>query len=479
MLTDISNEYLAMLKEYWLEEGVQNAIGRDSRILPKFDIVQVVGKEQCIAINSGFGGAISGDYTKALANIASQGDVQAFHYTPGRLFSLYKVSPAEYEVSKNYDGATMKIEGVKHAVSLQRLRKALSGTGLYGRGYGELCVIGVTTALSTSADTTYTVPFNVYMQITTGTKLAFKATVDGAEAATMTVTGKVAYSGGATGDITVRGDAAYTPAATDILAFAGATVLSSGNQVPRFPVGLAGAFPTVAQRSGATWTSFIGNTYYGVNRSRDVNGLAGAFVNDSASASATKKSTLKKALRIADANGSKANLIVLNDIDWESLSTEIETNNLYYSNTKEGGKKSAGIGFNNIDVNFYTSIVERVVPDSFCPKGTFYVLDTDTIKFLTFFDANPALKNTKDSADEPGKVMNLNETEGANKNSVPEPFAALVDGWLSSEPGHDQDGVATIISMNVRGTFACLNPSVNVVGHFKSEAGDNDVEFSA
>lgn len=479
MLTDIDNSYLAMLKEYWIKEGVQNAIGRDSRLLPKFDIIRVVGKEQCIAINSGFGGAISGDYTKALANIASQGDVQAFHYTPGRMFSLYKVSPAEYEVSKNYDGATMKLEGVKHGVSLQRMRKALSGA-IYSRGYGELCVIGVTTALSTSADTTYTVPFNVYMQITTGTKLAFKATVDGAEAATMTVTSKVTYTGGTTGDITVRGDSAYTPAATDILAFAGATVLSSGNQVPRWPVGLGGAFPTVAGRSGATWTSFIGNTYYGVNRSRDVNGLAGTFIDDRANASATYKSTVKKALLVGDANGSKADLLVLNSFDWDALSNEIEASSLYYSNVKDGGgKRKAGIGISDIDVNFYTTIVERVVADPFCPKGTFYLLDSEQIKFLSFFDADPYLKNTKDNSEEPGKVMNLDEMEGANKNSVEEPYAALIDGYLSSEPSHDMDGTVCIIAFNLRATWACLNPSVNIVGHFKSAADDNDVEFSA
>jgi len=477
-LTDIDNSYLAMLKEYWIEEGVQNLVARNSRVLPKFDVLRVVGKEQCIAVSSEFGGAISGDYTKALANVAQQGEVQAFHYTPGKLFSLYKVSPDEYAVSKNYDGATMKIEGVKHAKSVDRVRKVLSGTGLYGRGYGELCVINDTTALSTAADTTYTIPFNAYMQISNGMSLAFKATVDGAEAATMTVTSKVAYSGGATAQITVRGDAAYTPAATDILAFAGATVLQNGNQVPRFPVGLAGAFPTVANRTGATWTTFIGNSYYGVNRSKDVNGLCGAYVNDKAN-NVAKKVTLKKALRIADAMGSKANLIVLNDIDWEELSTEIEAQNLYYSNVKDGrGKRDAGIGLSNIDVNFYTSLVERVVPDPFCPKGTFYVLDTDTIKFLSFYNTE-FVKNDKSAAEEPGKVMNLNETEGAEKNSVDDPFQALIDDYLSSEPAHDMDGVATVISMRIRGTFAALNPSVNVVGHFYATAGDNDINDAA
>lgn len=479
MLTDIGNEYLAMLKEYWLAEGVQNLIARNSRILPKFDILRVVGKEQCIAVSSEFGGAISGDYTKALSNVASQGDVQAFHYTPGKLFSLYKVSTDEYAVSKNHDGATMKIEGVKHAKSIDRMRKVLSGTGLYGRGYGELCVINDTTALSTSADTTYTIPFNVYMQISNGMKLAFKATVDGAEAATMTVTSKVAYSGGATGQITVRGDAAYTPAATDVLAFAGATVLQNGNQVPRFPVGFAGNFPTVAYRTGATWTTFIGNTYYGVNRSKDVNGLCGAFVNDQATSN-SKKVTLKKALRIADAMGSKANLIVLNDIDWEELSAEIESQNLYYSNVKDGrGKRDAGIGLSNIDVNFYTSLVERVIPDPFAPKGTFRILDTDTYKFLSFFNADNIVKNDRSAADEPGKVMNLDETEGADRDTVNDPYQALIDDYLSSEPAHDADGVATIISMKVRGTFACLNPSVNVTGHFAASAGDNDIDYVA
>ena len=138
----------------------------------------------------------------------------------------------------------------------------------------------------------------------------------------------------------------------------------------------------------------------------------------------------------------------------------------------------AGIGLSNIDVNFYTSLVERVVPDPFCPKGTFYVLDTDTIKFLSFYNTE-FVKNDKSAAEEPGKVMNLNETEGAEKNSVDDPFQALIDDYLSSEPAHDMDGVATVISMRIRGTFAALNPSVNVVGHFYATAGDNDINDAA
>ncbi len=473
--TDISNEYLSMLKEFWLKEGVQNLIARNSRVLPKFEILRCVGKEQCIAVSAGFGGAISGDYTKALANVASQGEVSSFHYTPGRLFSLYKVSPAEYEVSKNHDGATMTIEGVKHAKTTDRTRKVLSGTGLYGKGYGELCVIGATDALSTSADTEYTVPFNVYMQISNGMRLAFKASVTGAEAATMTVVGKGQYNGGNSATIKVRGDAAYTPAATDILAIEGATVPLNGSYVPRFPVGLGALLDVTEKRTGANWTAHIGQTFFGVNRSSDVNAYCGSFIDDSASTN-SKKTSLKKALRIADAMGSRADLIILNDTDWEELSDEIESQNLYYSNVKDGrGKRDAGVGLSNIDVNFYTTLVEKVVPDSFAPKGTAYILDTKTIKFLSFFDT-PYLNSDASMQDEPGKVMNLDEMAG--RESTKDPYAPLIDGFLSSEPTHDMDGVATVISFQIRGTFACLNPSVNVVVKFKASADDNNIAYA-
>lgn len=468
----VANEYLDMLKEYWIKNGVQNLFGVNSKVPAKFDVVRVVGKVQKIALGSGFGGAISGSYTKALDNIASQGEVTAFAYEPGRIFSLYSVGAPEIAASKNYDGATMKIEGYKHFCSTERARKALS-IALYGRGYGELCVIGSTSALATNADTTYTIPFNARMAITVGTKLALKATVSGAEAATMTVKSIGQYDGSNSVTITVRGDAAYTPAATDILCFAGA-VANDANNSPRFPVGLGGLFPVVGQRTGADWTTYIGTSFFGINRSKDVNGLAGQYVK--AASGDSKMDTLKKALRMANGAGSKADLIVLNDIDWESLSKEVETASLYYTNTRESGKRDAHLGYNSISVNFYNQIVERVIPDAFCPKGTFYVLDTDTIKFLSYFNASEL--NDGLGRDEPGKVMNAEE--GAGSERATDPFSILIDDWLSSEPGHDENGVISIISMNILGTYATLNPSVNVVGRFVSAAADeNTVEEQA
>lgn len=464
----IATEYLDMLKEYWIKNGVQNLIRINSRVLPKFDTLRVVGKVQKIAVGAGFGGAISGNYTKALDNIASQGEVKAFAYEPGRMFSLYSVSVPEIAAAKNYDGATMKVEGYKHFVSTDRLRKALS-IALYGRGYGELAVIGSTDALSTAADTTYTIPFNARMAISVGTKLALKATVSGAEAATMTVKAIGQANGTNSVSITVRGDAAYTPAATDILCFAGA-VANDANNTPRFPVGLGGILPVVGQRTGSDWTTYIGTSFYGINRSTDVDAYAGQYVKQASGDS--KINTLKTALRVANAAGSKADLIILNDFDWESLSKEIETSSLYYTDTRASGKRDAHVGYNSISVNFYNQIVERVVPDAFCPKGTFYVIDTDTIKFLSYLNAN-VKEATEGMQDAPGKVMNMED--GAGESRATDPYSILIDDWLSAEPSHNDDGAIAVIAMNVLATWGCLNPSVNLVGKFTSVAADENL----
>ena len=145
---------------------------------------------------------------------------------------------------------------------------------------------------------------------------------------------------------------------------------------------------------------------------------------------------------------------------------------MYYTDTRASGKRDAHVGYNSISVNFYNQIVERVVPDAFCPKGTFYVIDTDTIKFLSYLNAN-VKEATEGMQDAPGKVMNMED--GAGESRATDPYSILIDDWLSAEPSHNDDGAIAVIAMNVLATWGCLNPSVNLVGKFTSVAADENL----
>ena len=446
---------LAMLKVYYKKEGIQNLLFRNSPLLKKINKERVEGKEQRFAAMYARGGAAGGDFTAAKNQAATVAQTAEFCVTPGQLFSVYTMNAKEVAASRSNAGAYMRVGGAKMFAASESFRKTLAAA-LYGAGYGELCAVpsgGWT--LTANTDTTVTLPEDAIMKIDVGSKLVIKATRETAEtSAQNTLTVKAIN--GTTVTVTPSGDTDATQAY--IVCLAGSMSGSS----PLLPVGLDGWLPVYKKRTGESWAGFIDDLFFGVDRSVNPDRLAGAFYNGTG-ASEAKKSCIMKLIKALRRQGSLCDMIVMNDDDFLAFSAELETTNTFFTATSTKEKKTANVGFSNITAAFSTNYIENCIDDPYCPKGRFYVLSSDAVEFWGYTNTEKAL-NDGVEGNNPGKQdpMTMDSDDKAN-----DPLQLLVDDLFTISGGSDTvDGPATMVTLNLFGSFVVTNPSVCGVGEF-------------
>lgn len=469
MATGISDidAILAVLKTFYAKEGVQNLLKRNSPVVKAIGDLRVEGKEQAFSAMYSFGGAVSADYTVALANAQNQMKNVEFKVTPGQLFSVYPLNAKEVQASLTRRGAYMKMAGAKMFAASEGLRKMLAAA-FYGRGYGELAIIGSAVSLTGGTDATITLPEDVTIKLGVGTRLAFKTSVS---STTESAKATVKSIDGTSVVITPDAGTSYTTNATDIVCFAG-SVDSNG---PLLPMGLGGWLPIVNGRvdgaSDTNWSTYIGTKFFNVTRSADPEALAGAFYdgrNESVTAKQTKKYAIKSLIKKVRRNGSKADMIVLNDDDWSELADEIESTNTYFTQTSTKSSKKASVGFGDISASFSTNFIENIYDDPYCPKGQFYVLDKDSVEFWSY--TNTDVKDDGVVANEAGKIMNADADE--SKGHEDAPYKLLIDDYISVQQGTPTAGGPTsIVGLNLFASYAVWNPSVNGTGIFYGATG--------
>lgn len=455
---------LAVLKVFYAKEGVQNLLFRNSPVLKRISKTRVEGKEQAFSAMYGFGGAVSSDYTVALNNAVNQSKNVEFKVTPGQLFSVYQLNAKEIQASLSRRGAYMKVAGNKHFAATEGMRKSLAAA-FYGRGYGEIAVLGAANAAivaagPTSPATTVTIslPDDAIMKFDVGSKLAIKTSVAGTAEAVVLKVEKITGN-----NVEVTPSAAYSgAAATDIITIAG-SIDASGN--PLMPVGLGGWLPIVDKRdptAGSNWNTYIGTKFFDVTRSIASDRLAGQFY-DGSSTNEKKSLAVQKLIKKVRRAGSKADLIILNDDDWFDMSQEIESTNSYFTQTSTNSKKKASVGFADLTASFSTNFIENIIDDPYCPKGQFYVLDTDTVEFWSY--TNTEYVDDGVAGNEPGKVMNADVDNDRGKEDAP--YKLLIDDYISVQPGTPTtNGPTSIVATTLFGSYALWNTSVNGVGIF-------------
>lgn len=448
-----SNTNILSMLKIWYKDGVENLLFRNSPTLQKITKERVEGKQQNFNAMFGRGGAVSADYTKALANASTVARDVEFQVSPGQIFSVYTMNAKEVQASLSSKGAYIKVAGGKMFAASEAFRKSMA-LALFGTGYGEICVTGYTTAIALNTPFTITLPASAVIKLDVGSQLSLKSTrTTSTVNATLTVT---AINGEA---VTFTSDTAVaSPLATDVLCLSG-SMDTSGN--PLLPVGLAGWLPTIANRTGAAWNTYIANPFFGVTRTLAVDRLAGSYIN---STSSTDKYSdiVQQLLRKVRRQGSKADMIVMNDQDFLTLSNEIQSNNTYFTQTSTKSKREAAIGFNAFAASFSTNYIENIVDDPYCPIGSFYILDSDTVKFWSYTNVDKL--NDGITNNDPGKQdpMAMND-EGKSKD----PYGLVIDDYLAIQSGTpSQDGPSTNVTIQCFGSFVVQNPSVCGVGTF-------------
>jgi hypothetical protein len=450
---------LAMLKVYYKKEGISNLLFRNSPLLKKINKERVEGKEQRFAAMYSRGGAASGSFLVAKGQAASVSGSAEFCVTPGQLFSVYTMNAKEVAASKSNAGAYMRIGGAKMFAASESFRKTLAAA-LYGSGYGEICAVP-TGGWSFTADTaaTITLPEDAIMKIDVGSKLVVKATKTTAEtSATNTLVVK-AINGTS---VTVIPSANDDPSAGEIVCLAG----SMNGSAPALPVGLDGWLPVYKKRTGESWAGFADDLFFGVDRSVSFDRLGGAFYDATSAASAdTQKKTyaVTQLIKKLRRQGSLCDMIVMNDDDFLEFAREIETSNTYFTQTSTKAKKEATVGFSDISAAFSTNYVENIIDDPYAIKGRFYVLSSDAVEFWGYTNVDKAL-NDGVEGNNPGKQDPMAMDADGKEN---DPLQLLIDDLFTVSGGEDTiDGPATMVTLNLFGSFVVTNPSVCGVGEF-------------
>ena len=448
---------LAMLKVYYKKEGIENLLFRNSPLLKKIKKERVEGKEQRFAAMYSRGGAAGGDFTAAKNQAATVAQTAEFCVTPGQLFSVYSMNAKEVAASRSNAGAYMRVGGAKMFAASESFRKTLAAA-LYGTGYGEICAVptgGWT--LTSGTDFTATLPEDAIMKIDVGSKLVVKATISTAETSAKNTLTVKKINGTS---VVVTPASTANAAAGDIVCLAGSMSGSS----PLLPVGLGAWLPVIKKRksSESGWTDYIATSFFGVDRSVNAERLAGAFY-DATGASETKSSAITKLIKQLRRQGSLCDMIVLNDTDFLDFANEIQSTNTYFTATSTKEAKKASVGFSEISAAFSTNYIENCIDDPYCVKGRFYVLSSDAVEFWGYTNAEKVI-NDGVEGNNAGKQdpMTMDSDDKAN-----DPLQLLVDDLFTISGGSDTvDGPATMVTLNLFGSFVVTNPSVCGVGEF-------------
>lgn len=429
---------LAMLKTYYAKEGLQNLLYRNDPLLKTIKTQRVEGKQANFSALYSRGGAVSANFLTAKALATSQAQAKEFQVTPGQMFSCCVFNNKELLASKSLRGAYINVASAKFFANAESFRKTMA-VALYGTGHGELFTTSASITLTADDQNDITFPQYAIMGIDIGSKLEVKAT---AAATSVTATLTVNKINGTT--VNCTSDTAATAASGSVVCIAGCTD-SNGNGL--LPVGLAGWLP-----SGTVATT---DSFYGVNRSTARDRLAGTVT--AATSGEAKYKTIERAILALRRMGSLCDKIVMNDEDYLALSQEIDQKT-YFTKVDGGkGQSKSELGRKDFGFSVSTNWLENVIDSPYCPKGTCYILSSDTVELWTYTNADKIADGVP--GNEAGKPEVNGETDVQNK-----PYQLLVDDMFTITPGTDTaDGAAALVALNFYGTFVITNPSVNGV----------------
>lgn len=458
MISD--NVTLENLLKVYYKEGVENLLFANSPLLMKIKKQRFEGKTYNFSAIAGGNFCCGADYEEAVKDATKVGDFKEFSVTAGNLFSVYGVNAKEMASVKTLKGAYMKPAGAKMFCATEGLRKAMA-TALYGRGFGE---IGTYTSAgeTITSGSTLTITFadmSSVMKLDLGSKVDIRGAVSTAVVGTFIVT---SINGLVVTFKNLGSSSVVLSALTYVICLHGFSYNDGNDEISLAPIGLGGWLPSLKKRDGteSAWTTYIATSFYGVARNTCPDRLAGQFYTPSASEDYDV--SLQKLLMQCRRAGSTADMIVLNDEDFYTISTKINTTNSYMAKVAEGAKRrEASVGLAKLGVSFVEKWIENIIVDPYCPKGQFYILDSNAIEFISYTNTQKVNDSTADNMEKPDPM-----TEENNDVSN-EPNQLLIDDMLSVKGGEDTKvGPSTRVSLMVYGNFVVYNPSVCGSGVF-------------
>lgn len=307
-----------------------------------------------IATSQGFAPTVA----QAQAVLAAQ-DLEAFTVTPVVLLSVARISGLTLESSMSSKQAFAKGAKMVIDAAVKRLANGVS-SGLFRDGSGTIGAIstgGITTGVFTLANPSDAVQFEL------------NQAVQAVSAGTLRAgTGYVVAINRSTGVISVStslGGAAASPsgwAANDGLLTAGTLNLQ------------------VKGLSAWLTTPVAGTPFYGVDRAKDAQRLAGVIYNG---ATLSVKDAIVNAINLVAREGGKPDYVFMNFESYTQLSQDLQSNVIYTSLEGPGKVSFSGFRFQGPKGEVI------VVPDRDCEPRTAYLVQLDSWMLLHANEGEP------------------------------------------------------------------------------------------
>ena len=448
---------LTIYKHYYTDKEFPNLLFRNSPTLKKIQKNRFQGQSYRMAALYGRGGAVSGDYTVAVALAASMSRNLEFVVTPGNCFSVFNITQKEILASQTKQGAYVKALINRMFAATEGSRKLLAAS-LFGWGYGDVgqlptAVTAAATSMTLNWDTVVKLDVGMVFYITNGGAGNTPSTVwyDATARTISNISGQlVTWTGG--------GATAGGWAAGSWIQIAGGqdnATVGGGN--PNMPTGLGQWLPWYARRGALvynpTWAAYIHTAFYGVTRDVAVGQMAGWYYEQQAGE--LMSDAIVNCLKNVRRGGGVPDMIVVNDEDFASLITELQQNVTYYqmvnSLPEKAGTNEVTRGISAFRAAFSKSFVEILYEDPYCPKGVAYILDTEAIEFVAL--NNVAALNDTIPNNEPGAQTVESQSEPDTS------FKLLIDDYINTAPNSTSaEGPAVQVSLSFYGNFALHAP---------------------
>lgn len=456
---------LTIFKEWYTDKEMNSLLWKASPVLREIVKNRVGGKSYNFAANYGSGGAAAADATIAAANAASgtSRSVQ-FAVTPGTMFSIFQVSAQELLASENIRGRFVPAPVVKMYDGTAAFRR-LFATALYGSGYGEVGqVVNGATITQGVSNTVDFAQYSTVVKLDIGSQ--FIVTNGATPGSTLrTLVNTVTSINGTSVTFTAAAGTNETWANTDWVEIYGCR---SGS-TPLLPVGLSAWLPTVADRTGETWTTYIGTSFMGVDRSVFPERLAGNYIKrDTSGSEKYADCVIRGVMASRNAGCGNSMWLIVNPFDYNTILKEVNAQTTYFQQTDMGKAKSKDNqvvkGISDQKYVFSTSWVDKVYEDPFCPRFTAYIIDEETIEFAMLSNADTPVKDGI-SGNDPG----VQPVNGVSAPDIKNTFAFIFDDYITIQPGSlAAGGPVTQVILQLYGAFALRGPGKNTVINFVS-----------
>lgn len=455
-----SSDVLPILKEYVQEPDVYNNLFRGSPTLAMVKKSRAGGKYYVVPMLYSRGGSVIGDYSLVSALAASRATNAAFQVPYGNSFTWFSISPKEWNASDMDAGAFIQVAKELFFAAGETLRQ-MNGTSMFGTGLGD---VGVVEATDTSSRLYFIIKQWGAMGLDVGSRLVFATgpyATGALRSANSVQVSAITTEDAAAGTLRVTVSSAYDAAVAigDWVCIYG---FRSSTATPLNYYGLRSWLPTVANRTGSTWTSYIATSFCNVDRSVFPSRLAGEFVLRDNAAAEKYSDAILRGVRAVRRNGGTPDMIVVNDYDWSVIAAEIDAYKQYFQKINgpdAGGKVELTRGLSAMMFAFSTTWVQYVVDDPYCPQGIAYILEKDSWG-MGMLSKPAALDENLPSTNEGGA------SKAAKGATPPEAYAFNIEDYVAVAPADTTDGQGARVTLQCFAALFCRAPAHNCAVKF-------------